>query len=89
MSGGRIEWKPRAFAEGLLGIFAGLLSYAMKKRGNQVMVEVFGPLQIPAGNIILKSPLSSPLKGVSGDGRKGAGANEVVLTRLPARVVLE
>ena len=71
-----------------LPTFYGPLSYAMTARGDSVLVTLAGPLVLPAGKIVLSSPMAAPLRRVGGDGRRGAVADEIIVDRLPARVVL-
>lgn len=53
----------------------------------KVVVTVGGTVTVPPGGVILKSPLSRPVKSVGGDGRLVApGSAEIKIERLPATV---
>ncbi|HEX9006660.1 MAG TPA: hypothetical protein VF889_05165, partial [Bacteroidota bacterium] len=67
----------------------GLLDYTMKKQGEGVMVVLSGSLNLPAGKIIVRPPLSGHVRSVSGDARPGARNEEIILTRLPATIFVE
>jgi hypothetical protein len=71
-----------------LPTYYGPLSYSMMRMRDSVIVTLSGPLKIPEGKIIVTSPRAEPVKQVQGDGRKGVAAGEIVVDRLPARVVL-
>jgi hypothetical protein len=73
-----------------LPTYYGKLDYTIRKSGNAVTVTMGGPVTIPRGHIILKSPLSRPMKSVTVGGRKSTKikGNEIVIDRLPANVVI-
>jgi len=68
----------------------GTLDYALRKKGKNVVAEVSGSFDAPNHPLILASPLLAPLRGVTVDGTKVplSRSGEVVIKRLPARVVL-
>lgn len=69
--------------------YYGNLNYTIKSTadGHAVTVTIADGITIPAGGIILKSPLSQPINSVSGDGRLAApGSGEIRIERLPATV---
>jgi hypothetical protein len=71
-----------------LPTYFGPLSYSMNAAADSVVVTLSGSLQMPAGKIIVASQLPGEIKQVRGDGRISAHADEVIIDRLPARVVL-
>ena len=71
-----------------LPTYYGPLSYAMNAAGDSAVVTLAGPLSIRQGKIIVSSPLAAPVRRVEGDGRRGSAADEIIVDRLPARVVL-
>lgn len=74
-----------------LRTYFGMLNYRMKMVGENLLVEMNGNLQMPAGKIVLKSPMSADLKAVSINGKKSKHFNtkEVVVNEFPARIVLD
>ena len=55
----------------------------------KVLVTVGGRVTVPPGGIVLKSPLSRPIRSVSGDGRlAGPGSDEIRVDRTPATLSL-
>jgi hypothetical protein len=72
-----------------LPTYYGRLNCAMIKRGDHVTVEIGGDVAMPPGGIILVPPLTRPLRSVTGDGKVARGGYEVMVEKLPARVVLE
>jgi hypothetical protein len=52
---------------------------------------VSGDLSIPAESVVVQPPLPSPLKAITMNGARveSAGTDRVLLTALPADVVLE
>jgi hypothetical protein len=73
-----------------LPTYYGNISYSMKQVGAKVMVTISGEVKIPAGNIVLASPLTKKLKGarVNGKAVKGFKGNELVIKSVPANVEL-
>jgi hypothetical protein len=79
----------------------GALSFNVRARGDSVIVDFPTParaartgsgpreLTVPAGGIVVRSPLERPLRAALADGSPlTVGANEVVLRRLPRQLVL-
>lgn len=66
----------------------GRLSYSMNGEGADVVVTLSGDVSIPRGNIVVKAPRDRAPSGIDGDGARGAGPRDVVVSRLPARVVI-
>jgi hypothetical protein len=53
------------------------------------VAKLSGEMALPAGRIVLKSPLSAKIKSVAGDGRLlSAGADEIRIEKLPATVTI-
>jgi len=73
-----------------LRTYYGILNYKMKMAGEKLIVEVNGNLQMPAGKIILQSPLSADLKAATINGKKNKrfNAKEIVVNEFPAKIVL-
>ena len=87
-----------------LPTYFGSISYSIKKdglpaqrvesstgrQGQKVVVNLAGSVQIPAGKIILKSPLSKKIKSVRLNGRltKVLKGNEIRVASLPAKIEL-
>ncbi len=64
-------------------------STATADGGREVVVTVGGDVTVPPGGIVLKSPLSRPVKSVSGDGALAVNdAGEIKIDRLPARLTI-
>jgi len=68
----------------------GTLGFKMSKQGKHVLVDLEGNLQMPPGQIVLKSPLSAKLKGVIVNGKKSTAftPREVSIKEFPASVLL-
>ena len=73
-----------------LRTYFGVLNYKMRMAGENLIVALDGNLQISAGKIILKSPLSAALTAVTINGKKSNSFNakEVVVNEVPAKIVL-
>ncbi len=76
-----------------LPTYCGKISYTLKSRRaadgsvNAVDVTIADGLTIPAGGVILRSPLSRPIRSVSGDGHLvSPGGSEIRIDRLPAKL---
>ncbi|MDP2139082.1 MAG: discoidin domain-containing protein [Candidatus Didemnitutus sp.] len=75
-----------------LPTYYGNINYTIKSTataggGSEVVVTVGGALMIPPGGIFVKSPLSRPVKAVSGDGvRVLNDVGEIKIDRLPATI---
>lgn len=75
-----------------LPTYYGNLDYTLKSRpaaaaGTEVVATISAGVAIPRGGLVLKSPLSRPIKSLAGDGRLVApGHDEIVIERLPASV---
>jgi hypothetical protein len=68
-----------------LPTYYGHLSYAMKKTGDQLTVDLSGDL--PKGKILVRSPLPALPTSVTGDARHGTDPREAIVDTLPAHVV--
>jgi len=68
--------------------YYGNLDYTMKKRGADVVLRLAG--NIKYGRIVIKSPRSKPVKGVSVDGRNISTFNEkeALVGKFPGEVIL-
>ena len=79
-----------------LPTYYGDLSYTIKSEaapdggpGRRIVAKLSGEMALPAGRIVLKSPLSAKIKSVAGDGRLlSAGADEIRIEKLPATVTI-
>jgi len=73
-----------------LRTYYGILNYKMQMVDENLMVELNGNLQMPAGKIILKSPMSADWKAATINGKKNKSFNakEVVVNEFPAKIVL-
>ena len=73
-----------------LHTYYGPLSYTMRADGDRVRVRLEGLTRTPPGGIVLRSPLDTPVRSVTVDGRavKLAAPGELRLHRLPATVEL-
>jgi len=75
-----------------LPTYYGNLDYTLKSRptrdgGTEVVATVAAGVTLPRGGLVLKSPLSRPIRSLAGDGRLVApGRDEIVIERLPASV---
>ncbi|MBI2496616.1 MAG: hypothetical protein HYV75_01350, partial [Opitutae bacterium] len=73
-----------------LPTYYGNLDYTLKSSataagGTEVVATLGAGVSIPRGGIVLKSPLSRPIKALAGDGRLvGPGSDEIRIDRLPA-----
>jgi hypothetical protein len=84
---------PAGVEVGRLPTYYGHLDYTLKcppaAAGRQVVATIGGGLTIPAGGIVVKSPLSRPIVSVEGDGHLvAAGSDEIKVDRLPATVFI-
>ncbi len=86
------EWvrDPNGVEVKLLPTYYGTLNYKMKMKDENLAVELSGNLRMPAGKIILKSPLAAALKAVTVNGKKSKNftAGEVVIATVPAKIEL-
>jgi hypothetical protein len=71
-----------------LPTYYGRLNYTMKFSGKTLVVDLSGTLTVPAGRILLKSPLVSRASALRGNGRLMSSGREVVIDTLPAHVEL-
>jgi hypothetical protein len=77
-----------------LPTYYGNIDYTVKsvtapgaRQQRDVIVKVSGDVVVPPGGIVLKSPLSQPIRSVRGDGRLVApDSNEIKIEKLPATV---
>ncbi len=71
-----------------LPTYYGKISYSIRRNGNKVVVDISGGVHMPKGKLVLKSPLSKPVKSamIRGKNVRVANARDVVIGRLPARV---
>src|SRR5690606_29989961 len=67
----------------------GVIGYAMQRAGSDVTITFDdSDVAVPAG-IVVRSPLDGPIRSISADGAARAqGGTEIVLQRLPRRLVL-
>jgi hypothetical protein len=77
---------PAGVAVKNLPTYYGPLTFSIKKSGGSVRAEVSGPVTIPKGGIVVRSPLSREPKAVRVDGKAVKAAREASLSRLPAVV---
>jgi hypothetical protein len=92
------EWvnDPAGVEVNHLPTYYGDLSYTIKSEaapdggpGRRIVAKLSGEMALPAGRIVLKSPLSAKIKSVAGDGRLlSAGADEIRIEKLPATVTI-
>jgi hypothetical protein len=92
------EWvnDPAGVEVNNLPTYYGNLSYTIKPEaapdsgpGRRIVAKLGGDIAMPAGKIVLKSPLSEKIKSVAGDGRwMPAGGNEIRIEKLPATVTI-
>jgi hypothetical protein len=66
----------------------GTIDLQLRKHGSDVAVVVGGNLRIPPSRTVICSPLTPPVRSVTGDARPGKRQGEFHLTRFPARVTL-
>lgn len=73
-----------------LPTYYGVLNYAMKMKGKNVVVKLTGDLRAPQGGIVLKSPLDEPIRSVRVNGKasKTFTNNEAKIVTFPAEVEL-
>jgi hypothetical protein len=69
----------------------GTLDYKMKMDGDNLEVELAGDVRIPAGKVILATPLPAGLKEVVVNAQKGntLNGNEVIVNEFPAKILLK
>ncbi|MDD2763533.1 MAG: discoidin domain-containing protein [Opitutaceae bacterium] len=92
------EWvnDPAGIEVSNLPTYYGGLSYTIKPEagpadgaGRTIVVKLDGRIAIPAGKIVLKSPLSERIASVTGDGRLlPGGKDEIQIDKLPATVTI-
>ena len=92
------EWvnDPAGVEVSNLPTYYGNLSYTIKPEaasgggtGRNVVVSLHGDISIPAGKIVLKSPLAKKIESVSGDGRwLPEKPTEIRIEKLPATVMI-
>lgn len=73
--------------------YYGPLNYTIKSAASadgavqEVRMTIADGITVPAGGVIVRSPLSRPIRSVSGDGHLLApGSNEIRIDRLPAKL---
>ena len=74
-----------------LPTYYGTLNYSLKKwHDGSLRMRMSGDITLPPGKIVLRSPLSVPLKAVNVNGRdvQEFSADQVVLDQFPAEVIL-
>ncbi len=74
-----------------LPTYYGTLNYSVRPHGDhELVVSMTGDIALPAGGIVLPSPLEQPLVGVTIDGRASQSftEREAVIGQFPATVVL-
>ena len=73
-----------------LPTYFGNVSYTLKgtAAGTRVSVEIGGDVRLPAGGIVLSSPLSKRIRSVTGDGAL-TQKNEIRIDSLPAKLSIE
>ncbi|MCI0690423.1 hypothetical protein L0337_00280 [candidate division KSB1 bacterium] len=73
-----------------LPTYYGTLNYKMKMAGENLTIELDGDIKIPAGKIILKSPLANGVKAVVVNGKKSKSFNtkEVIVDAFPAKITM-
>ena len=70
----------------------GPLSLRMRAEGQSVRVAIGGGVRVPAGGIVVRTPLARPIRRATVNGRRAtvsADGSEVVVRAAPADVVLE
>lgn len=69
----------------------GLLDLSLSAEGKGVRIRLSGPKSLPAGGLVVRPPLSSPLRTATVDGRPAppSPGGEVVVRSLPAEVVVQ
>jgi hypothetical protein len=74
-----------------LPTYYGMLNYKMKMAGENLAIELDGDIKIPAGKIILKSPLANSVKAVVVNGKKikNFSAKEVIVDAFPAKITIQ
>jgi hypothetical protein len=86
------EWvtrDPGVVIEGLRTYY-GPLNLRMRGEGNTVRVRLGGGLRVPPGGVVVRSPLSRPIRRATVNGHPAsASAEQVIINRLPAEIVLE
>ncbi len=82
---------PSGIAVKQLPTYYGTLNYNMKMNGENLIIELDGDVKIPAGKIILKSPLEKSVKAVVVNGKKikSLNAKEVIVNAFPAKITIE
>ena len=66
----------------------GALSYAMRTDGDSLIVQIDAGLRVPPGGIAVRSPMSARRGWVNGATVAVQPNRDLVIRRLPARVVL-
>lgn len=74
-----------------LSTYYGTLNYKMKMAGENLTIELDGDIKIPAGKIILKSPLAKSVKAVVVNGKKSKSFNakEVIVDTFPTKITMQ
>jgi hypothetical protein len=75
-----------SLALGNLPTAFGRLDYSIARHGTTILVNVSGTAAIPAGKIVVMSPLSRRPRNIRIDGNPAPVWREVKIERLPARV---
>lgn len=65
----------------------GELSYALQREGDAVVMDIAGGLRMPAGGLVLRPPAAGRRVTVDGVPAQGGAGGEVVISRVPVRVV--
>jgi hypothetical protein len=65
----------------------GTLSYALQREGDAVAMDIAGGLRVPAGGLVLRPPAAGRRVTVDGVSAQGGAGGEIVISRVPVRVV--
>jgi hypothetical protein len=73
-----------------LPTYYGAISYSMRKAGSSVQLSVGGNVSVPAGGVVVVSPLQKKIKSASVNGTrvKLSPAGELTIRKLPASVLI-
>jgi hypothetical protein len=73
-----------------LPTYYGVLNYKMAMRDNRLHVELDGDLQMPPGQIMLKSPLAVNIKTATVNGKKSKSftSHEMIVEVFLAKIIL-
>ena len=78
---------PRGITVKNLPTHFGPLGYSVRAGGNRVVVEVDAGMDIPPGNIHVRSPLSGAPREIRGARREDGDPRDAVVESLPARII--